>query len=208
MKEIVSPKPEITQFSPAKKMVLKNSEIVDTTMGVPERYVKYIADSIEKALEQMNINPDDILLSGYSGQDGAEREKVSNVVGHLQGELKVVARRAMQMEDEGVFDSNPEKKALLQSEIAQIKENLKNPLPQYFFTDIDGLGDDLNPINYAALGGRPTIGIYDKAKLLELTPDADQGGMFVVAANFDQIRQAQIAEVYPYYVDELDLPID
>ncbi len=202
------------EFSTAKRLKITADEQRrdDLTFGAPERHIIHIHNVIRQALKDMNIDPRDVLVAGYRGDDpdAAGLQKIDEMVDTTTADLETTAREANRLYSEGHFEDHPEEQQFYKDRIQFLRNELKNPRPRYYFARIVGLelGSDPNPTDYAGVGTASRIGIYDKAKLLDLLGAEDEGDIVVVPAMPDQIEATKIATVHLPYTDEAGRPID
>lgn len=195
--------PEVARFSPITRLLLTKAEMEgDRSLGAPERHVREIYRVIVNYLENTGIDPESVLFSGYC--EGSGVPEIDDTKDRINDELRSLSRKANQLYVQGYFDEHPDEKSAIQNRLAELKNDLKQPIlnhPTYFFTGIENLDfGEPNPIDYAATTGSPAIGIYDRVKL-EQMPGYEPAVTSVTAAP-EEVESTKIAVVYPHYFDE------
>jgi len=205
--------PHFAEMSSAERYKVNDGEVVDTTFGVPDRHKDSIANALETTLEQMGIDPDSVVFSGFIDND--EAKKAVDEVEDLQTQLRTLADEANAHHRRGDFDTNPALRDQYRKRIEDVKQEIKNPLPRYYFADRAALRteDDItnNPIDYAGVTEGSSIGVYDKQKLKEVDHEGlglSASDMWIIRGLPEQIESAKLAVFHPRFQDEAGQPLD
>lgn len=206
------------EFSPAKKLELigeqeREFELFDK--GSPERHILYIRETVLNTLEQMGIDPKDVVFSGYNSEenDSAIDRKMEKTQSNIYDEITRLRRIIDDLTTNHYFDGHPEEKALHQKRLDALIEEQKHPKPRYYFSGIDGMAPDvdINPIKYATTHDNPRLGIYSRRKLQELgglQKVEELGDVYYVSAKPEELESARIATVHLPYFDKNGEPVD
>lgn len=196
-----APLPSAIEVSSAERLPIRPS------IGPDLEYNRIIADSLQGTLEQLDINPDDVLVSGYDEEHqkpfvGGDAEWRAEIEEALLSDKELLAKA----KERGFF-SYPAEEADLEASIREAEAELASPKTKYYFSPFSALRSDdtnkNNPIDYA--GKKGVLGVYDKIRLQELDPGLEVRGhdeSWAVEATPEDIDSAKVLIFKPRYVDE------
>jgi len=221
--------PSFIQVSSAERFTIDNSDAEGfdrcfSGWGVPSRYLESISNSLLKTLEQLGIDPSNVLFSGYSTSDSdshdstLDDQKVFEYVDKpLAERIENIAIEMVELDELGELTDELRSQFLAQISYLKAAKKVPQKYPEYYFADYGEFsGDDSNPILYAGSFDNSVIGVFDKAKLEAINHPIDDGiedkssslygagGEFIVRATLPEIAEAKILEYHPRYVDVRD----
>lgn len=179
-----------------------------------------IETALKATLEQLGIDPDNVVLTGYlpggikiSFADELESGDDFHDPSKLQAEKEECQQRLKQL-SEGAPEEYPGEAKDEAWRIAQIDTILQKPDGSfYYFAPFDALQREGglmsgNPIDYAKHEG--VIGVYDKERLLAIDPHrrlytyAGANENWEVIATPDEVESAKVLTFKPRYVPTAD----